>query len=214
MASEPQVVATLIGDVVGSRSSGSRAALHADLAATLDRLNDELDPVVPFRITIGDEYQGCFAEVGQALIATLRIRLALLPEVDVRHGVGWGGISVLAESPRVEDGPGWWAARAAIDSLKTEERTGLREVRTAYAGARDVDGPDEEAVNAALLLRDHLVSGLSPRSLGVLRGLLAGRTQKEIAEAEGVSPSAISQRVRNDGVAAVLAADKRLGRVR
>ena len=39
--------------------------------------------------------------------------LALLPVVDVRHGIGWGPVSVLGEEPRVEDGPGWWAARAS-----------------------------------------------------------------------------------------------------
>jgi hypothetical protein len=215
MTSDRQMVAAVIGDVVGSRYAGSRSALHASLVEALTEINGTMAPVVPFRITIGDEYQGCFTDVGSALTATLRLRLELLPEIDLRHGVGWGAISVLAESPRVEDGPGWWAARAAIDEVKADqERPGLRHVRTAYAGSEKADGPDEAAVNAALILRDQVLGGLSPRSLEVLRGLLAGRTQKEIAEDEGVTPSAVSQRVRNDGLAAVLAADEMLGRVR
>ena len=215
MTTEPRVVATVIGDLVGSRVSGSRSALHGLLEEALDQINRAAEPLVPFWITAGDEFQGCFADLGAAISATLRLRLLLLPEADFRHGIGWGEVTVLSEQPRVEDGPGWWAARNSIELVKSEAgQPGLRHARAAYTRAPGTIGPEEEAVNAALLLRDQLVSGLSDRSLGVLRGLLAGRTQKEIAEAEGVTPSAVSQRVRNDGLAAVLAADKRLGRVR
>ena len=64
-------VATLIGDVVQSRTSPDRAALHASLNAVLDQANAIFAPVVPLRITVGDEFQGCFAQVGEALHATL-----------------------------------------------------------------------------------------------------------------------------------------------
>lgn len=204
-------VATVIGDVVGSRGAGDRGALHARLTALVALANDTLAPAVPFRITVGDEFQGCFATVGEALSATLMLRLAGLPEVDLRHGIGWGDIAVLEEAPRVEDGPGWWAAREAIDEVKADAgRAGLRQARTAYHLASGTEGPAAEAVNAALLLRDHVVGGLSERSVGVVRGLLAGSTQREIAEGEGISASAVSQRVRNDGLAALLAAEELL----
>ncbi len=62
--------------------------------------------------------------------------------------------------------------------------------------------------------RDERVGGLSDRSVSVLRGLLGGSTQREIAEELGISPSAISQRVRADGLAALVAADESMGRVR
>lgn len=206
-----QLVAAVIGDVVGSRKARSRPHLHAQLEDALREINQAAKPLVPFRITIADEFQACFDSVGAALAASLRLRLIGLPDVDLRHGVGWGEISVLAEEPRVEDGPGWWAARAAIEEVKADaSRPGLRHVRTAYRRAADVEGPDENSVNAALLLRDQLLGGLSSRSVGVLRGLLAGRTQREIAEAEGISPSAVSQRVRNDGLAALMRAEEML----
>jgi hypothetical protein len=209
-------IATVIGDVVGSRAAGDRAGLHARLVEVLDRVNDEFDPAVPLRITVGDEYQGCFAGVGPALVAALRLRLLVLPDFDLRHGVGWGAIAVLSEEPRVEDGPGWWAARAAIESVAHDQaRAAQRHLRTAYRRAEELDdGPDPAAVNAALLCRDALLGAASDRSLGVLRGLLRGMTQQEIARAEGISASAVSQRVRRDGLAAVVAADELLGAVR
>lgn len=206
-------VATLIGDVVGSRGAADRGALHRALTQAIASVNGTLDPVVPLRITVGDEYQGAFAEVGSALVATLRLRLAIAPVADVRHGVGWGPISVLSEEPRVEDGPGWWSAREAIEVVHAEETSGARGVRTAYRRAEG-SGPDEGAINAALLMRDTLVTALGQPSVGALRGLLSGMSQREIAAELGVSASAVSQRVRRDGLAALAAADRLLAEVR
>lgn len=205
------LMATLIGDVVGSRASGDRVALHARLQDLIEEVNQSFDPVTPLRFTIGDEYQGAFASVGQAVQASLRLRLGLRPSYDVRHGVGWGEVAVLTEEPRVEDGPGWWAARDAIHAVQeAQERPGSRWLRTAFRSTT----PEMPAglVEAVLVLRDERVSGLSDRSVSVLRGLLSGSTQREIAAELGISPSAVSQRVRADGLAALVAADESIGR--
>jgi FixJ family two-component response regulator len=58
--------------------------------------------------------------------------------------------------------------------------------------------------------RDVLVTGLSERSMSVLDGLMRGRRQQDIADDLGISPSAVSQRVRAEGLAVVLAADELL----
>jgi len=207
--------ATLIGDVVGSRTqSGRRAALHAALERALATVNERMSPSVPLRITVGDEYQGCFASVGDACRAALLLRLMLRPDHDVRHGLGWGETTVLGDVPRIEDGPGWWAARAAVEAVEADaSRAALREARTAYRLAENTTGPEEAAINAALLCRDHLVGELSGRSVMLLRGLLDGRTQAEIAAEIGVSASALSQRVRRDGIGVVLRSDELLGKV-
>jgi hypothetical protein len=207
-------VATLIGDVIESRATADRGALHAALGGALSGLSGPA-PVSPLRITVGDEYQGVFATVGDALRAALRLRLALHPEVDVRHGIGWGGVTVLSEEPRVEDGPGWWAARAAIEAVHEDEgRAASRGLRTAYRRADGADGPDPAAVNAALVARDQLLAGVGAPSLSVIAGMLAGMTQQEIAGDLEVSPSAVSQRIRRDGLAAVVRVDELLGQVR
>jgi hypothetical protein len=210
-------VGTLIGDVVRSRAVSDRSVLHASLAALLEEANALLEPVVPLRITVGDEFQGCFATVGQALHATLWLQLRLAPQAELRHGVGWGSVAVLADDPRVEDGPGWWAARAAIESVKVEAaRAATRHRRTAYQRSEEGDaktGPDPDPVNAALMCRDQMIGSVSERSLLLLRGTLAGRTQAELAVDQGISASAVSQRVRNDGLAVIVAADELLWRV-
>jgi len=200
---------TVIGDLVGSRRSVDRPAVHARFERAIRSVNDGYAPPVPLRIGVGDEFQGIFASLGDAIAATLRIRLALLPEVDVRQGIGWGRVLVLAEEPRVEDGPGWWAARSAVEALEGyERRAPMRAVRTAYAAAEGEPGPPPALVNAALMARDQIVSGLSERSMSVLDGLLRGRQQQEIADELGISPSAVSQRIRADGIGVVLATDE------
>lgn len=191
----------VIGDVVGSRASADRPALHTTLAQALGRVNSTWG--TDLRITVGDEYQGTVASVGAATAITLALRLALLPDHDVRHGIGRGATTVLDDDARIEDGPGWWAARAAIDEVKERaRRAATGTARTAYASADA--GEATGALDAALLARDELVARLDGRSLSVLRGLMAGRTQLEIAADEGVSPSAISQRVRRDGIGVVV----------
>ena len=208
------VLATLIGDIVGSRVAADRSGLHDRLVATLTEANTRLRPVVPLRITVADEFQGCFSTVGEALHASLWLRLRLAP-VQLRHGVGWGAVGVLAEEPRVEDGPGWWVARAAIEAVKADaSRAGTRLMRTAYRLAEETDGPDPGAVNAALVCRDQMIGSVSERSLRLLRGVLDGESQAELAAAEGISASAVSQRVRNDGLAMVALADELLKEVR
>ena len=208
MKDKPSV--TVIGDLVDSRRSVDRAAVHARFERAIDAINASYAPPVPLRIGLGDEFQGIFASLGEAIGATLRLRMALLPDVDVRQGIGWGRVQVLSEEPRVEDGPGWWAARAAITLVRL-----LRAEGAAASGADGVrrcrrlsPGRIPRLVNAALMTRDQIVSGLSERSMSVLDGLLRGRQQQEIADDLGISPSAVSQRIRADGIGVVLATDE------
>lgn len=205
----PAVV--VIGDVVGSRRVSDRAALHREIARALAEVNATFSG--DLRLTVGDEYQGTFGSLGDALRATLALRLALLPRADVRHGIGLGPVEVLDVGTRIEDGPGWWAARAAIDAAEAAQgRPATRSSRTAYRRAPDQhDGPEPALVDAALLGRDEVVGRLSERGLSVLRGLMAGRKQREIAESEGISTSAVSQRVRHDGLGIVVAMDELMG---
>ena len=205
------IMATVIGDLVRSRVSRERGVLHERLVSVLADVNAAVEPVTPLRITLGDEYQGGFARVGDAVRATLRLRLALSPLTEVRHGIGWGEVNLFQEEPRVEDGPGWWAARDAIKVVERAElRAGTRLRRTAFRRAGDADGPDPATLEAMLILRDQMVGDLSERSLVVLRGLLEGTTQRDLAAELGVSASAVSQRVRADGLAALVAADAAL----
>jgi hypothetical protein len=203
--------AAMLGDVVGSRSAPDRVRLHRAVTVALSAAAPgALDPPV---ITVGDEFQGVYATVGAAIDAALTIRLALQPEVDIRFGIGWGGITVLDETTRIQDGPGWWVAREAIErTAAAQAQPGLALVRTTFRNAED-SGPDAHTVNAALMCRDHLLGSLDDRSLRLLTGLRAGRSKKELAMAEGISASAVSQRAFRAGLDLILAASQELRQI-
>jgi hypothetical protein len=206
--------ATLIGDVVGSRRAPDRGHLHRQLSDVLAELNAELSPFGPLTVTVGDEFQGHFDQVGQAVHAAFLIRVRLLPDVDTRFGLGWGEIQLLDAERGIQDGPGWWRAREAIEWVATtQQHAALHQVRTGFLS--DVSGsPTPPALRAALLCRDQLLGSLDDRSLRILRGLMQQQSQAQLAEAEGISRSAVSQRVKSAGIGAILAAESELAAVR
>ena len=176
----------LIGDLVGSRQLTDRAGVHAHLGEVLREVHTLLPGVQQLEQTVGDEFQGAYADVHRAARAALLVRLAMLPEADVRCGIGQGDAETFdaGRSPRLQDGPAWWAAREALEHMAAPRRSGLR---TWYVGAGSED------VNARLVCRDALVDRLNDRGRRMLALALRGHSQQEIAGLEGVSRSAVSQ---------------------
>lgn len=178
---------TLIGDIVGSRKITDRAAAQQAIGAALNRVNEAIDTAQPLEPTLGDEVQGGFTTVGDATLAALLINLELSPDIEMRFGLGMGDVTVHDNSrhPLLQDGPGWWTAREAISTLKGRHGTW-------YVGPSEED-PSPELVNAFLLARDALVARLSDRQQRMLLSFFQGRSQREIAAAEKISQSAVSQ---------------------
>ena len=204
----PSPRATLIGDVVGSRRAADRSELHQIVANALRQVAD--DAIDPPAFTVGDEFQGSYPTVGAAIDAALSLRLAVGPEIDVRFGIGWGTVTILDADAGIQDGPGWWTAREAIQqTAEAQRQPGFALVRTTF-WASEHSRDDVAAVNAALICRDHLLGSLDERSLRIVRGLMTGRTKRELAAAEGISASAVSQRASRDGLDLIVLASQYL----
>lgn len=213
------VLATVIGDIVGSRRVADRSAVQARLVEVLGQVNRQIPARQPLEVTVGDEFQGAYDRLADALRVSLVVRLSLLPGVDTRYGIGLGGVTVFApdRAPLSQDGPGWWAAREAIEVVKAREgrRASARATRTwcvdrsAETGParleRDAAGapPATAAVNAFLVCRDETVARMGERPQRLLLGVLRGATQSELAEQENVSQSAVSQALARSGAYAV-----------
>lgn len=190
-------VVALIGDLVASRTAASRSGAQEALIAALETAAQLVPSLQAPAPTIGDEFQSAHASLRDALVTALAVRLALPPEMDARVGIGVGTIEVVGRSEYglTQDGPAWWNARDAIGQVERREgrQSGLRS--WVHEGG---------TVNAYLMVRDHVVSGFDGRQRRLALGLLQGRTQRELAEAEGISPSAVSQSLRRSGAHAVL----------
>ena len=214
-APHPRTAVALIGDLVSSREHPDRAAVQQALVRALAEVEALVPSVQPLDVTLGDEFQGAYATVADAALAALLVRLALLPEVDTRYGLGRGSFTVFdADRDLVsQDGPAWWAARSAVDTARSRAgQPRSRSVRTWYAvedpggGAEGSAAGGAAAVNAFLACRDEILARMSPRELRLLRALLLGEQQAAMAAQEGIGQPAVSQSLTRSGAYAVLAA--------
>ncbi len=201
----------MIGDVVGSRRHADRGALHRRIRAVLETHATAPQLTQRLEETLADEFQAATARVGDAVRLCLDLRLDLLPEVDVRFGIGIGSLAVFDQrrAPMSQDGPAWWAARSAIETTRRLAASRSRSSRTWVAAAEDEPAAAHRqaaVTRSFLILQDHLLADMSPLQLSALRGSLAGRRQAMIAAAEGVTQSAVSQALSSSGGKALIQA--------
>src|SRR3954471_13830490 len=205
MKTLPSPVA-LIGDIVESRRTSDRQALHDEFQAAVARANAEVPIQDPAVITVGDEFQGVYPTLGAALRASFIVRAELHPLADIRFGLGRGEGATLDAPRGIHDGPAYWAAREAIETAEDRARRAqTRTSRTAYVAPNDPPAL-VSAVRAALDCLDFMVGSMSTTSRQILGGLMNGLAQHDVAERVGISPSAVSQRVRRDGIGVALEA--------
>ena len=196
--------AAVIGDVVGSRQATSRSRLQQRLDKALAVVNAAMATVQPLTPTLGDEFQGMFGRIEDAIEASFRLRVELVGKVDVRIGIGWGTLRTQDEgrTPFGQDGPCWWRARDALEELARTERsnqepTSLRTVcRTGNA--------QEQLYNAILVLRDQTLSGIDEADATILKLVMSGASQQEAAARLGINKSSVSRRMQSHGLAALL----------
>lgn len=200
----------VIADIVGSRRLADRAAGQRAVEQAVARASADLTgaerALMP---TVGDELQGVYRDLDAALAAVLLVRLALPDGVDCRFGIGVGAIGTIPSAAigGIAEGPGWWAAREAIDAVHALQSRTVPGARTWVAASADADAATLSAVrlaNAGVLARDHLVSAMSERARRLTYGRCTGVTQRELAASEGITQSAVSQLLSSSGAAAVV----------
>lgn len=195
----PEQVAALVGDVIASRHSEDRENLQQALGVAIQRVNGAVSALQPVGMTVGDEFQGLYAGLAQGLGAALRLQLALLPDIDVRIGVGWGELTLKPDNPPFgQDGPCWWRARDAIGLVKSGESSKAvpRSRRVLCLTGTDHD----DLLNAYLGLRDHIVTDFDRVDVEIASLQLTGASQIDIAGSVGLSQSSVSRRLQNHGI--------------
>jgi hypothetical protein len=206
-----QVIA-LIVDIVKSRKLQDRVGAQRSIRAAFEeavRVHPTLRPLWP---TVGDEFQAIFPSLGDALLTTTQVRLALPDEVDCRFGLGRGETADVDEQAPgvIQDGSAWWNAREAIEETHRREHGGEPYLRSWFISSNPREVGVMALVNGFLLLRDASISSMRPRDRRLSAGSLRGYPQSELAEREQISQSAVSQSLRRSGGAALVAAQHEL----
>ena len=190
--------AVLIGDFVQSKSLDNRGEVQRNLAAVCTELNRERDGlglVSPLTITLGDEFQAVFGDVGRLWECILRIEAAMEP-VAIRFAVGLGIISTDIQHATAlgMDGPAFYAARAAMEQLKKGD------ARYRLGGL----GDGEAFINAALELIAHNRAKWRTPRVVTLANILQGKTVKEISQVTGSTEQAVYRNIRDGELDAII----------
>ena len=185
----------ITADQKASRSDVDRAGTgRDDLAA---RYEGRL--VLPVDRTSGDEVQALVADAATALDMVLVLTRAGHWSV----GLGIGAVRTpLPRATREATGPAFIAARDAVTAAK---RSATRfALATDPPTARTGDDPTPRMPGAAevealltllLLARDRR----TPQGWDVVDRMAGGRTQREVAAELGITPQAVSTRLRTSG---------------
>lgn len=198
-------------DIVASRRLADRSSAQRTLDDAIARVQEDL-PVAdrPLRPTVGDEQQGVYPTLDAALGSLLLLRLALPDGLECRYGIGIGAIGTVpseASDSGIPEGPGWWAAREAIEHVHALERRTVPSARTwvvAHESEPDAARDAARRANLYLLARDQLIGDMTERARRIAYARCLDRTQREIAAAEGVTQSAVSQALAGSGAAALV----------
>jgi hypothetical protein len=196
----------VIADIVGSRAASDRAAIQRDIDETIVRVERD-HPLAEqaLRPVVGDELQGTYPTLEAAMASLLLVRLALPDGVECRYGIGVGAMGLVpSRSGDLPEGPGWWAAREAIESVAADQRRAIPGARTRVSAAEGEDTRPVHLANAYLFARDQLVGEMTGRARRLAYGRIGGQTQAQLAEEEGISQSAVSQALASAGVAALI----------
>lgn len=203
------MVIAVIADIVGSRRLRDRARAQREFDETITRVQHE-HPLAeqPLQPTVGDEQQGVFRTLDDALMGVLLLQLALPEGIEFRYGLGIGEIGAIKSAHReLTDGPGWWAAREAIEIVHDRQKRAVPTARTwivAAPGQDEVMDSRVPTANAYLLLRDAVVVGMTGRERRLAYGRVGGLSQRVLAEQEGITQPAVSKALRTSGAAALI----------
>jgi len=203
------MVIAVIADIVGSRLLPDRSEAQGLLDAAISDVERSLPLAqAPLRPTVGDEQQGIYRTLDDALASLLLLQLSLPGNLECRFGLGVGEVgTVPSVAGDLPDGPGWWAAREAIELVHAKQQRAAPSARTWVVASPGEDAgvhTDVRRTNAYLLARDQLVGAMNERTRRLTLGRCLGVTQRELAETEGITQPAVSQALAAGGAAAVV----------
>lgn len=199
----------VILDIVGSRGLDDRSGAQHALDDAIARVEaDRPLASSPLRPTVGDEQQGVYPTLDAALAGLTLLRLALPEHIDCRFGVGIGPVEEIASAAGdLPEGPGWWAARTAIEHVHALQKRIVPGARTwvvAHEAQPDAARLLAHQANIGLMTRDQLISDMSARTRRLTYGRCLGVFQRDLAAAEGITQPAVSQALASSGAGAII----------
>ena len=194
----------IIGDLINSKKLERRSQVQEQLLSLMEEVNQKYKTIVasPFTVTTGDEFQALLIPSNNIFHLIDEIAIALHP-IEVRFGIGVGKMSTAINQVQSigSDGPAFWLARAAIDSIHDKNDYG-----TSHIALHCDNQLIQNTVNSLLSAGDFIKSKWTANQTAVLQALLAEDIYQEqfehqkIAETLGIKPSGFTKRLKASGL--------------
>lgn len=187
-----QMIGVITGDIVAS-SKRNRDDLLKNLKEILEQVNVlQVQASLPFELYRGDSFQGIILKPEETLRYSLLIRTRLKQKNtpggrDARIAIGIGKVDFLANSISESDGEAFRNSGPVLDTLK-DENIGLK-IKTPWEQVN-------KEFDVSLVLADAIIKRWTVAQVEVISETLMGKKQREIAEALGISQSAVNQRLK------------------
>ena len=186
---DPEIIAVVSTDVVGSRRLTDRKAFAASMRAVVARLNELFAPALaePFIYTAGDSIEGALTDPAQAPLCLSVMRETLAP-VHLRAGIGIGPAKQVSEAGEVSDAGrnAFEIARQALQ-LATRDHGLTRYLGTGAAG--------DILLGAICRLVDPLILARTPKQWEAISAYRSLGHQREVAARLGVTRQSVGDRL-------------------
>ena len=171
----------IIGDLVGSRNIQNREKAQEKLNCALESVNHKYHKniIVPFKITLGDEFVGVLNSYN-LILDLLQYLDNQVENIQIRYGIGYGKFELPYK------GRGYKKALLAVETAKKKKYR-------VHLSANEEGSQLFIVLNMILHLYFHILSNYNSRQKYILYQLIQGKTQQEIAKGIGSSQSSISQ---------------------
>jgi hypothetical protein len=183
----------IIGDIKSSRRLENWSQIFQTLQATLDEVNHRFagQILIPFKPTVGDEFQGALKTRKNAFDVYNFIR-ARLP-VPFYCGIGVGEVEKTASSDGGLRGTAFYNAREALEQCKARKRN-LYVIRIEPPLCREEQSSEDEIINTLLALIGVLENSMTRRQREIVAyyRLHPDLTLNQVGEHFGVRQGTVS----------------------
>lgn len=187
----------IIADIQKSKEIKNRKTFQDKLQDILQELNlaYENEFASNFTITLGDEFQALFSSPIHILEIIDKLRCSLHP-IKLRFGIGVGNIltSIQKDASIGADGPAYWCAREAINSIYKHKKN----IEIQF----EADVPFSSLVNTSISLCDEIEAHWTTSQMQFVRGLIlkygydVSFTQKALADEQACSLQSINKKLK------------------
>ena len=171
----------LIADIKNSRKIDNREVFQKEFIDVIKNLNEYFanSIVSKFTVTMGDEFQGLINDLSIVIDIVTYLRLNL-KSVEFRYGIGIGSLITDVDKNIAigSDGPAYYMARDAINSVKKSENSNKKAKTDIMIYSEE---PLEELPYINLLLKNnyYLYTKMSARQREIVNYFILNNYKKE-----------------------------------